>query len=40
MDRRWRELAEILVNYSVEVKKGDKVMITMLEPETEPLARA
>ena len=40
MDRRWRELAKILVNYSVEVKKGDKVMITMLEPETEPLARA
>lgn len=40
MDKRWHELAEILVNYSVEVKKGDRVMITMLETETEPLARA
>ena len=40
MDKRWHELADILVNYSVKVKKGDKVMITMLEVETEPLARA
>lgn len=40
MDKRWHELADILVNYSVGVKKGDRVMITMLEAETESLARA
>lgn len=40
MDKRWGALADILVNYSVEVKKGDRVLITMMEPETEPLARS
>ena len=40
MDKRWRELADILVNYSVGVQKGDRVLITMYETETAPLARA
>lgn len=40
MDKRWKELAGILVNYSVGVKKGERLLITMMEPETEPLARA
>lgn len=40
MDKRWNELANILVNYSVEVKPGDRVLITMMETETEALARA
>lgn len=40
MDQRWKDLAKVLVNYSVEVKKGDKVLITMMEVETWDLARA
>lgn len=40
MDKRWNELAKILVNYSVCVQKGEKVLITMMETETWPLARA
>jgi aminopeptidase len=37
MDRRWKQLGEILVNYSTEVKPGERVMIAMAEPETLPL---
>lgn len=40
MDKRWGQLADILVNYSIGVKKGERVLITMMEIETEPLARA
>lgn len=40
IDQRWNELADILVNYSVGVKKGEKVLITMMETDTWPLARA
>ena len=40
MDQRWRQLAEILVNYSTAVKAGERVMIAMHEVETLPLARA
>lgn len=40
MDKRWDALASILVNYSIGVKPGDRVLITMMETETEPLARA
>ncbi len=40
MDKRWMELAKVLVNYSVAVKPGDKVLITMMETDTWPLARA
>lgn len=39
-DPRWQELAAILVNYSTQVKKNDRVLITMVEVETLPLARA
>ena len=40
MDKRWSELAKVLVNYSVGLKKGEKLLITMMEIETWPLARA
>lgn len=40
MDERWRELGELLVNYSTAVKPGERVMIAMVEPETYPLTRA
>ncbi|MDC7227797.1 MAG: aminopeptidase [Spirochaetales bacterium] len=40
MDKRWKKLGEILVNYSTRVQRGEKVMIAMIEPETWPLAHA
>ena len=40
VDDRWNQLADILVNYSTETGKGDRVLITMMETETFPLARA
>jgi aminopeptidase len=40
MDKRWKQLGEILVNYSTKVKPGEKVMIAMIEIETWPLAHA
>ena len=40
MDRRWKQLGEILVNYSTEVKPGERVLIAMVEPETLPLVHA
>lgn len=40
MDGQWQKLADVLVNYSVGVRPGDKVLITMMEAETLPLARA
>ncbi len=40
MDLRWDQLADILVNYSTQTRPGDKVLITMLEVDTFPLARA
>ena len=40
IDLRWYQLADILVNYSTSVKAGERVLITMMEPETFPLARA
>ncbi len=39
MDKRWKRLGELLVNYSTEVQPGEKVMIAMTEPETFPLVR-
>jgi aminopeptidase len=36
----WNELAEILINYSTKTRKGDKVLIEMVEIDTFPLARA
>jgi len=40
MDKRWEELGEVLVNYSIEVKAGERVMIAMGELESYPLAHA
>lgn len=40
MDKRWRQLAEILVNYSTGIKAGERVMIAMKEVETLPLVWA
>jgi len=40
IDPRWQQLADILVNYSTGVKKGDRVLITMMEIDTFPLARS
>jgi aminopeptidase len=40
MDPRWNQLAEILVNYSTRTRPGERVLITMLEADTLPLARA
>ena len=40
MDRRWRDLGEILVRYSTDVQPGERVMIAMGEVETYPLTRA
>lgn len=40
MDKRWKELGSLLVNYSTEIKPGERVMIAMTEIETYPLVRA
>src|SRR5918995_6779073 len=39
-DRRWSQLGEILVNYSTRTQAGDRLLITMMEPETFPLTHA
>lgn len=39
-DKRWNQLADILVNWSVAVKPGERVMIAMHEIETMPLTQA
>jgi aminopeptidase len=36
LDRRWSQLAEILINYSTRTQPGDRLLITMVEPETLP----
>lgn len=40
MDKRWEQLGNLLVNYSMEVKSGEKVMIAFCEIETFELVRA
>ena len=40
MDKRWNRLGELLVNYSLEVRPGERVMIAMGEIETYPLTLA
>ena len=40
MDKRWKQLGELLVNYSLAVQPGEKVMIAMTEMETYFLALA
>ena len=39
-DQRWSQLGEILVNYSTRTRAGDRLLITMMEPETFPLTLA
>jgi len=39
-DKRWTQLGESLINYSLEMKPGEKLMIAMHEIETFPLALA
>jgi aminopeptidase len=40
MDKRWTELGDLLVNYSVGVKPGEKVMIAFVELESYPLLQS
>jgi aminopeptidase len=40
MDPRWQQLGDLLVNYSMAVKPGEKVMIAFIELETYPLVQA
>lgn len=40
MDKRWIQLANILVNYSTKVQPGERVMISMRETHTLPLVKA
>ncbi len=40
MDKRWKQLGEILIQHSVGVKPGERVMIAMKEVETLPLVQA
>jgi len=39
-DKRWKQLGELLVNYSAAVKPGERVMIAMGELESLPLVQA
>lgn len=39
-DKRWQELGDLLINYSLAVKPGEKLMIAMYEVESYPLALA
>ena len=39
-DQRWSRLGEILVNYSTRTRSGDRLLVTMMEPETFPLTLA
>ncbi|MDZ7815236.1 MAG: aminopeptidase [Planctomycetota bacterium] len=39
LDPRVKKLADMLVNYSMEVKKGEKVMLNFIGSSTEPLVR-
>lgn len=39
-DPRWERLASTLVNYSTRTRKGERVLITMMEEDTFPLMRA
>ena len=40
MDKRWKELGKLLVNYSTSVQPNERVMIAMTEIETYPLVQA
>ena len=40
MDKRWKQLSNLLVDYSMKVQPDEKVMIAMVEMETYPLVLA
>ncbi len=40
MDKRWKQVADVLVNYSAEVQPGERVMIAMGEVASYPLVHA
>lgn len=40
MDKRWNELGDLLVNYSMKIESGEKVMIAMKELDSFPLTCA
>lgn len=40
MDKRWRQTAELIVNYSTMIQPNERVMIAMGEVDTLPLVRA
>ena len=40
MDKRWYEVADLLVNHATKIKKGEKVFIAMYEAHTEDLVTA
>ncbi|MEZ4736230.1 MAG: aminopeptidase [Caldilineaceae bacterium] len=40
MDKRWQQVADLLVNYSTAVQPGERVMIAMGEVESYPLVHA
>ena len=40
MSKRWKQLGDLLVNYSMKVQSGERVMIAMVEKETYPLVHA
>ncbi len=40
MDKRWKQLGELMVRYSTAVQPNERVMIAMSEVETYPLAQA
>lgn len=40
MDKRWKQLADLLVHYSTDIQPGEKVMIAMVEKDTYPLVHA
>ncbi len=37
-DKRWKQMGETIVNYCLEMKPGEKLLIAQYEPETWPLA--
>ena len=40
MDSRIRKLASVLVNYSIALKPGERLLIRAMSPDAEPLAQA
>jgi aminopeptidase len=40
MDSRIQKMAQVLVNYSVALKPGERLLIRPLSPDAQPLAQA